>query len=55
MNERWQGSTSDYYKVTNESATQALASAGATGTRTALLSTTGRSVAIMIAIAPPAP
>jgi hypothetical protein len=52
MTTQWQGSTSGSYNVSNESAIQALASSGATGTRSALLSTSGKSVADMIAIAP---
>jgi hypothetical protein len=52
MIERWDLATSGAYKVCTESATLTLASVGATGTQTAFLSTSGRSVAIAIAIAP---
>ncbi len=52
MSEQWDRATSGTFRTSGESAVQALSSAGATGTRTALLSTSGKSVAIMIAIAP---
>ena len=52
MTEQWDRATSGTYRNSSESATQALSSAGATGTRTAILSTSSKSVAIMIAIAP---
>jgi hypothetical protein len=51
MSEGWQQSTNGPYKISTESAGQPIANAGATGTRTGFLSTSGTSVAIMIAIA----
>jgi hypothetical protein len=41
------------FRISTEAAVQVIASPGATGTRSALLSTSGRPVAISIAIAPP--
>jgi hypothetical protein len=52
MIESWDLATSGAFRVCTESATLAVASAGPTGTQTAFLSTSGRSVAIAIAIAP---
>ena len=52
MTERFDRTTSGTYKVSIEAATQALASSGATGTRTALASTSVRSVTVMIAVRP---
>jgi hypothetical protein len=52
MSEQFERATSGTYKVSIESATQPLTAAGATGTRTATLSTSGRSVGITFAIAP---
>ena len=52
MAEQFDRTTSGTYKVSIEAATQALAGSGATGTRTALASTSVRSVGIMIAVRP---
>ena len=52
MAEQWERSTSGSYKVSNEVATQGLSNSGATGTQTASLSTSAKTVAISIAIAP---
>jgi len=52
MSEQFDRTTSGTYKVSIESATQALVSSGPTGTRTALASTGVRSVTVMIAIRP---
>jgi hypothetical protein len=52
MSEEWQGTTNGAYNISDETSIQALAASGATGARPALLSTTGRSVAELLAIAP---
>ena len=52
MAEQWDRSTSGTYRVSIESATQVVTSAGATGARTAVLSTSGKSVALSISITP---
>jgi hypothetical protein len=52
MTELWDGATSGQYKITIETASQYLPNAGATGTRTATASTSCRSVATQLAIAP---
>jgi hypothetical protein len=51
MVERWDGASSGTYKVTTETATELVASAGPTGTRAATASSACRSVAINVAIA----
>lgn len=51
MVERWDRASSGTYKVTTETATELLASAGPTGTRVATASSACRSVAINVAIA----
>ena len=53
MTEQWDMATSGAnYKVSTETATQPIASAGATGTRIATLSSSCRNVAINLAVAP---
>jgi len=52
MAEQFDRTTSGTYKVSIEAATQSLAASGATGTRTALASTSMRSVGIMLAVRP---
>jgi hypothetical protein len=52
MSERWDAASSGTYKVSTESATQGLADAGPTGLRVATASSSCRSVAIQIAVAP---
>jgi hypothetical protein len=52
MTELWDVATSGQYKVATEGAWQYLPNAGATGTRAATASTTCRSVATQLAIAP---
>ena len=52
MTERFDRTTSGTYKISVEAATQPLTNSGATGTRTALASTSVRSVTVMIAVRP---
>jgi hypothetical protein len=52
MSEHWDAATSGAYKVSTESAAQVAAAAGPTGTRIAAASSSCRSVAIQIAVAP---
>jgi hypothetical protein len=52
MSERWDAATSGPFKVATEAATQQLTASGATGTRIATASSSCRSVAIQVAIAP---
>jgi hypothetical protein len=52
MSERWDAATSGPFKVATEGASLQLATAGATGVRTATASTSCRSVAIQVAVAP---
>ncbi len=52
MSEHWDAATSGLYKVSTQAAAQAFAPAGATGTRVATASSSCRSVAIQIAVAP---
>jgi len=52
MAEQFDRATSGTYRVSIETATQALANSGATGTRTALASTSVRSIGLMFAVRP---
>jgi hypothetical protein len=52
MTEYWDVASSGAYKVATEGATQPLATSGSTGTRVATASTSCRSVAVSIAVAP---
>jgi hypothetical protein len=52
MSEQWDAATSGTYKVSTETAVQVAAATGPTGTRVAAASTSCRSVAIQIALAP---
>jgi hypothetical protein len=53
MTERWDvGTTSSSSKVTTEGATQFFAGPGATGTRTASVSSSCRTVGVLLAVAP---
>jgi hypothetical protein len=52
MAEQFDRTTSGTYKISIEAASQPLLSSGPTGTRTALASTSLRSVVVMIAVRP---
>jgi hypothetical protein len=52
MTEHWDVSSSGTYKVSTEAASQALGPLGPTGVRIATASTSCRSVAVSIAVAP---
>jgi hypothetical protein len=52
MTESWDAASSGTYKVATEAASQQLATTGATGVRAATASSSCRSVAIQVAVAP---